>query len=630
MRMRAETFGLGKGQRSFTKRGAWRKAINLELWCYPAMALRHDKRFRLLVLFSFILLLVLIVYVVKWRGETSIGTSLIDSRGQSAGDEHEDQSGKDYNPSTTLNVLNTDSDGQETEEHRQAEDDPTLPPPCTFEVCFNLRKCPLTRPFTVYVYDYVTSSGHDDTRDQLVTALEQTGSYTSDPGEACLFLGILWNREGEGENSVESLEKKIHSLEYWGENGENHILIELSTDRSPPSSMLEGVSTGNAIIAQSTVSPTKPFRAGFDILLPPLRTAEGAWINLLHPLLPLSRETFVHFHGEYSSPQDTIPGAITPDVIESFQGLLQRKEKDDIQLQCQESASKTAGVEGEWMLCGDQESRLKLCSKSMFSLIPSPGGRTGVSIYTRLIESLMCGSVPVVIGVGVLPFDDVIDWSRAALVIPSARYSDLLHILRSINKNDFHNFRLKGRHLWYTYFRSPLRVVQISVAIVRSRTLHPPPTAPEYVGKQLLYLPAPNHKHIPSPSFPSSFTAYTTSFWNDIPGPLYTYPTSPFNLGAHFSTLSEASAAHNASQSADKRNAIEKEYKDNLLANIPNEQFTIIILTYKRTKVLMEGLAKLKGIISLNKVVVVWNDDEEDPSPKLKWPNIGVPIVVRE
>ena len=579
--------------------------VVLEKCLAMPVGLRPEKPFRLLMFVSFALLLVLIMYMVSWSIGTSTGTSwMTGSRGE------ERVAHQCYRPTLSGNFTYTLN-------------------PCTFEVCFNLRKCPLTRPFTVYVYDYVTSSGHDDTRDQLVTALEQTGSYTSDPGEACLFLGILWNREGEGENSVESLEKKIHSLEYWGENGENHILIELSTDQSPPSSMLEGVSTGNAITAQSIISPTKPFRAGFDILLPPLGTAEGAWMNLLHPLLPLSRETFVHFHGEYCPPEYKIPGAITPETIRGLQRLLQKeKERVDIQLQCQESLtgmSKTAAVEGEWMLCGDQESRLKLCSKSMFSLIPSPGGRTGVSIYTRLIESLMCGSVPVVIGVGVLPFDDVIDWSRAALVIPSARYSDLLHILRSINKNDFHNFRLKGRHLWYTYFSSPLRVVQISVAIVRSRTLHPPPTAPEYVGKQLLYLPAPNHKHIPSPSFPSSFTAYTTSFWNDIPGPLYTYP----NLGPHFSTLSEASVAHNVSQSADRRSAIEKTFNDNFLVNIPAQQFTIIILTYKRNKMLIEALAKLKGIPSLNKVVVVWNN-EEDPPPELQLPDIGTPIVVRE
>ena len=508
--------------------------------------------------------------------------------------------------------------------------------PCTFDICFNLEKCPLTHPFAVYVYDGLLAFSPTEnpfSPQLLIDALKETGSYTSDPSKACVFFGILWNGESAGKNPIGHLETQIHSLAQWGEYGENHVLVEISTDQSPARSMLEGVSTGKAIIARSVISPAKPFSTGFDILLPPLRTAEADSVDLLSPLLPVPRETSIHFHGEYSPPKHPGPGAITPKHIRSLQHLLQGKERVDIQLQCQQPATgKTKrAVEGQWMLCGDQKSRLKLCTKSMFSLVPSPGGPnsgTGVGIYTRLIESLMCGSIPVVIGVGVLPFDEVIDWSRAALIVPFGRYSDILYILRSVSLNDVQNFRLKGRHLWHTYFSSPLRVVQIAVAIVRSRTLHPPPPAPDFVGKQLLYRPAPHHKQIPSPSFTNNFTAYSSSFWNDIPGPLFSYPLlPPFNPGLRFSRLNEFAIAHNASQSVDGRTAIESAFNENRLVNVPAEQFTCVIMTYKRNKVLMEGLAKLKGIPSLNKVVIVWNS-EKDPSADLKWPEIGVPIVV--
>ncbi|CAI8045652.1 Exostosin-like 3, partial [Geodia barretti] len=533
--------------------------------------------------------------------------TVIDNQDKSEVDKHDIQEGKNDLPSTTTWK------------------------PCTFDVCFNLEKCPLTDPFAAYVYDdlLVSSSNENPFSPQLlVDVLKETGSYTSDPAKACVFFGILWNTESAREN-VGHLETQIHSLAQWGEYGENHVLVELSTDQSPASSMLEGVSTGKAIIARSVVSPAKPFRTGFDILLPPLRTADADSMDLLSPLLPVSRETFIHFHGEYSPPQHPGPGAITPNHIRSLQQLLQGKEGVDIQLQCQQpTTGKTEGArEGQWMLCGDQKSRLKLCSKSMFSLVPSPGGPnagTGVGIYTRLIESLMCGSIPIVIGVGVLPFDGVIDWSRAALIVPSGRYSDIPYILRSVCSGDIQNFRLKGRHLWHTYFSSPLKVVQVAVAIVRSRTLHPPPPAHDFGGKQLLYLPAPNHKQITSPFFTNNFTAYSSSFWNDIPGPLFSYPSSPFNPGLHFSRLNEVAIAHNESQSVDGRAAIESTFKENLLVN---EQFTVVIMTYKRNEVLMEGLAILKGIPSLNKVVIVWNN-EEDPSVDLKWPDIGIPIVV--
>ena len=41
----------------------------------------------------------------------------------------------------------------------------------------------------------------------------------------------------------------------------------------------------------------------------------------------------------------------------------------------------------------------------------------------------------------------------------------------------------------------------------------------------------------------------------------------------------------------------------------------------------MESLARLYGLPYLNKVIVVWNS-EMPPSPDLKWPDIGVSILV--
>ena len=107
--------------------------------------------------------------------------------------------------------------------------------PCTFHTCFNLEKCPFTHPFATYVYDdLLTSSSNENpfSPQLLVDVLKETGSYTSDPTKACVFFSILWNRESEREN-VGHLETQIRSLAQWGEYGENHILVELSTDQSP-------------------------------------------------------------------------------------------------------------------------------------------------------------------------------------------------------------------------------------------------------------------------------------------------------------------------------------------------------------------------------------------------------------
>ena len=507
---------------------------------------------------------------------------------------------------------------------------------CTLDLCFNLARCPLTHQFAVFVYNYAQPnlfpfSRHGNVVLDLVNDLKRTGSFTSDPVAACVFVAILENRVGTGEDSPRDLQTKIHSLAYWGGEGANHVLIELSTSRDAASS-LEAVSTGRAIVSRSVISPDKPFRHGFDILLPPLATSEITWRDL-PPLLPVSRENLIYFHGEFHPPVHPSPSSLAPADIKSLQQALEGREKTDIELQCPESEAKV--TEGEWMLCGGQSSRLERCSRAMFSLVPSPGGAggtAGVTLYTRLTESLICGSIPVLIGVGTLPFDEVIDWREVAVSIPAGGFSDIHYILRSLSRDDIQNLRLNGRNLWHTYFSSPLAVVKTTVAMVRSRTLHPPPLAPEFVGVSLLSRSVTRHKRIPSPLLTHNFTTYSWSFWNVPPGPFLSYPSTPFKRGPlsgyQYSELDERSIARLPLHVVDAGGITGPNFEDLLLGNSPEEQFTVVMLTFQRNRVLMEALARLEDMAFLNKVVVVWNNEEAPPTD-LEWPSIGVPIEVR-
>ena len=507
---------------------------------------------------------------------------------------------------------------------------------CTIDLCFNLGRCPLTRHFSVFVYNDANPhlfhiARHGNVVTDYVTELKRTGSFTSDPSAACVFVAIIENRASTGEEAPRHLQTKIQSLPHWGAEGANHVLIELSTSRDTASS-LEDISTGRAIISRSIVSSTKPFRPGFDVLIPPLPTSEVTWRDL-PPLLPVSRENLIYFHGEYAPSRYPTPSSLAPADIKSLQQALDGREKIDIQLTCPESG--VGVIEGEWMLCGGQTSRLELCSQSTFSLVPSPGGSgntAGVTLCTRLVESLICGSIPVLIGVGALPFDEVIDWRRAAISIPSGGFSDIHYILRSVSQDDIQNLRLNGRNLWSTYFSSPLAVAKATVAMVRSRTLHPPPLAPEFVGISLLTKSTSRKKRIPSPLLTHNFTTYSWGFWNDPPGPFLSYPATPFTRGPlsgyQFSELDERAIARLPLHIVDGGGVTGPNFEDLLLGNSPEEQFTIVMLTYQRNLVLMEALARLEEVSYLNKVIVVWNN-EENPPNDLEWPDIGVPIEVR-
>lgn len=70
-----------------------------------------------------------------------------------------------------------------------------------------------------------------------------------------------------------------------------------------------------------------------------------------------------------------------------------------------------------------------------------------------------------------------------------------------------------------------------------------------------------------------------------------------------------------------------KEFSEALGGNSPREQFTILMLTYEREQVLLDSLARLKGLPYLHSVVVIWNSPKL-PSPELRWPDIGSPVHI--
>ncbi len=507
---------------------------------------------------------------------------------------------------------------------------------CTYETCFDFSRCPIFKPFSIYVYNmhspFYFELLYSNLLDEIVASLSDKHTITEDPNSACIFLIVVGPLKTDSQVNLET-------LPHWEDHGTNHLVLDLSYGQTL---QLEGKLINQAIFA-SVFAPSN----GFDVLLTPILKDfdQNSW-KYLPTHLPAFRSVLFYFEGEISGnfdPKfgDNEPYVVSDNELGAIEHAIHTKSTDKILLntKCRKSGSNEPAnlhteVLGEWKLCSNSKYRTLNLSNSTFALIL--GSKTGVlssATYTRLIEAIQVGSVPVLLGVNSLPFESVIDWTKAAVFIPSSRIGELHYILRAIHSNDVLNYRRQGRFLWDTYFRSTSSIVNTVFAIVRYKAYYPPPSARDYTDtKPLLNLPG-TSKQFPSSVHQQNFSVYTTRFWNHPPGPFYMYPLTPFTSGpvsgSQYQGLSFSQIAQLPTHVIQAGGVTGPFFQDYWLGNTPDEQFTIVILTYERNVVLVEAINRLNGLYGLAKIVVVWNSPSPPPQ-SMEWPSIDVPVDVSQ
>ena len=139
---------------------------------------------------------------------------------------------------------------------------------------------------------------------------------------------------------------------------------------------------------------------------------EPFWKDL-PPHVPPLRTYLLYFEGKQVVTQGTsmVPQISVSELNSLHDALVSNGAQVVIETDCTGGEGDDGAVEGEWALCGTEQSRFSACSQSMFSLSIGNSGELGSATYTRLVESLRCGAVPIIFGINVLPFDDVIGGS---------------------------------------------------------------------------------------------------------------------------------------------------------------------------------------------------------------------------
>lgn len=363
---------------------------------------------------------------------------------------------------------------------RKNENPNLIQPSCNFFTCFDVYHCGTKGSrLLVYVYpekhygnsekqvnNYLTKEFHS-----ILQAIIKSKYYTSNPNEACVFVPSidLLHPNKKRTHISHSLSKLQYSVK-----GKNHLIFNLMYDNGKNYNDIIENSMGQSMIAG--IGFTKPnYRKKFDISIP-------AFSNLLE-----------HFKLNITTPRKWLLTSsqinINPEVMKD---LIEMKNLYPNEFQILQSCSRFNKTNHSFR-CTNRSSYKypEILQSSTFCLILK-GEILGLS---ALLEALATRCVPVVVFDSiVMPFEEVLDWSRAAIFI---REVDILFTVNHLKK--YSNQRIKelrnhGTWLYKKYFKSIKSITETALDILADRVF-------PYSAKDYHSWNEPEHLDIGSPVF---------------------------------------------------------------------------------------------------------------------------------
>lgn len=510
-----------------------------------------------------------------------------------------------------------------------AESEKTTFPPLSYT--FDLSQCPITKEFKFHLIGLKPSSidpgygiNSGTLRDILLTHRQHTDNST----EACILVHL--SEERLSQTSLDA--------------SRNNLVIHLSPNDRP--------FHRNSCAVASSVFQAQPFRDSVDLVLPSVWSEPSSYdavISSMPPQSPIDRKYLASYFGTRS----TSSGEFNQQ--ERILQVIHRNSIDDLFLFMHECGAETGPQ------CYDQ--REKMLELSSFVIIIH-NTSLAVDVYTNelLHLALSRGTIPVVIGRENLrlPFDEVIDWRRAAILMHSARLPEIHFILRSLGPSDIYQMKYHGRLIFERYLATVKQIADTIISILSINRFDSPPPVVENIrtlfhhdeihlkidencttticqdartnAASNLLLPemlGPRERPFTSQSFRRNFSLVLNSahdLWNNpIMSPFELYPSlpqDPISPSEHkfISPETEYRPIN------DGLGGSGFEFSRSLGGDQPNEQFTIVLLTYERNQILMRTLERLKGLSYLNKILIVWNGINHPPKTDSIWPDVGVPI----
>uniref|UniRef100_UPI004038B3D9 exostosin-like 1 n=1 Tax=Callospermophilus lateralis TaxID=76772 RepID=UPI004038B3D9 len=291
---------------------------------------------------------------------------------------------------------------------------------CTWGTCFDTSRCRDGLKVFVYPVAGPTSEMHH----RVTASLEGSLYGTSSPAEACLLL-FLSSDTPAGGCSPEP--------PHWN-SGSNHLVLSLHSAPCPWASQL-----GRAMVAEASPK-VDTFRPGFDVALPLLPEA--------HPLRGgAPGQLWQH------SPQ---PGLALLAVAEKM-GRWRPADVHSPPVGWDGHCEQDSGAEPTHP--GERPPNATFC------LIP--GHRTEA---WRFLQALQAGCIPVLLSpCWELPFSEVIDWTKAAIIVDDRLPLQVLAALQEMSPARVLALRQQTQFLWDAYFSSVEKVIWTTLEIIQDR-----------------------------------------------------------------------------------------------------------------------------------------------------------------
>lgn len=392
---------------------------------------------------------------------------------------------------------------------------------CTWGTCFDISRC--TDGLKVFVAPAAgpTSEMHR----RILASLEGSRYHASSPAEACLLLLLGPDTQAEGCSPGSAP---------WNTGG-NHLVLSLHLAPCPRASQL-----GQAMVAEASPK-VDTFRPGFDVALPLLPEA--------HPLRGgAPGQLWQH------SPQ---PGAALLALAEK---MGRWRTADGHSPPCAWDGHCEQDPGPELTHPGERPPNATFC------LIP--GHRTEA---WRFLQALQAGCIPVLLSpCWELPFSEVIDWTKAAIVAYDRLPLQVLAALQEMSPARVLALRQQTQFLWDAYFSSVEKVIWTTLEIIQERLL--------------------------------GASSHPSLVWNSPPGALLALPA--FSLSPQ-----------------------DFPFYHLQLGSRPQGRFSALIWVGTRGQAPLKLIQAVAGSRHCAQILLLWSSDRPVPS---RWPETAVPLTIIE